>query len=71
VQEERYSVKLEIEIMVPIAIFIMLFFLILEIPQMLQMGRDYIFDIWNAIDMSIVYLNMVFLILLMTDLCME
>jgi hypothetical protein len=32
VVSERYSVKLQIEIMVPIAIVLMLFFLVLEVP---------------------------------------
>lgn len=67
----REAIRLRIEIMVPIAILLMLFFLFLEVPQMIEMGRDYIVDTWNMIDMTIVYLNMVFLIMLMSDVILE
>lgn len=67
----REAIRLRIEIMVPIAILLMLFFLVLEVPQMIEMGRDYIVDTWNMIDMTIVYLNMVFLIMLMSDVILE
>jgi len=67
----REAIRLRIEIMVPIAILLMLFFLFLEVPQMIEMGRDYILDTWNMIDMTIVYLNMVFLIMLMSDVILE
>lgn len=67
----REAIRLRIEIMVPIAILLMLFFLLLEVPQMIEMGRDYILDTWNMIDMTIVYLNMVFLIMLMSDVILE
>jgi len=67
----REAIRLRIEIMVPIAILLMLFFLFLEVPQMIEMGRDYIVDTWNMIDMTIVYLNMIFLIMLMSDVILE
>ena len=67
----REAIRLRIEIMVPIAILLMLFFLFLEVPQMIEMGREYIVDTWNMIDMTIVYLNMVFLIMLMSDVILE
>jgi hypothetical protein len=33
--------------------------------------KDYFFDVWNFIDLSIIYLNMIFLIMLITDLGLE
>jgi len=68
---ERDAVRLSMEIMIPIAMFLMLFFLAFEVPQMLDMGASYIFDTWNFIDVSIVYLNMIFLIMIVGDLIKE
>ena len=57
----------EIIVLVPFAVILMLFFLYLELPQIIENGPHYLSDIWNIIDMSIVYLNMVFLIMICGD----
>lgn len=64
---ERANINLQIIILVPFAVILMLFFLYLELPQMIEAGPNYLGDLWNMIDMSIVYLNMVFLMMLCGD----
>ena len=65
--EDRGSITTELIFLVPIASILLLFFLYLEIPSMMEDGTDYLTDMWNIIDMSIVYLNMVFLIMITGD----